>query len=379
VVREVILYVGYKAEVYANFFLPKHFEEEIEAIDFPRLVHQTSRARAKSLIMERIRKRKYSAVCFTACIDPMFYEEELLEMREYALLVGIFSDDTHLTSFSRQVAWYCDLVLTCDPLQVDSYSAIGVPARLHLFDISPDRFPNRQLRRDIDILIYGTSSKGRAERTAGLREAFPDAEIMDVSDQRLEFESLLELLNRSLLTVNWSGVSRVPSVNSYRDPLFGDYIQIKGRTFEAALCGCLCISEDCGAYDHIFTSESLPRFSSERELYALVGQYLLDRKQIADDSRMQTASALTYLGRIQQPIDLGTIQRRAPTRLPPTSMVDEVVATFTLRDGLESLSKGRFRSAFWDIRECKLRKVRARYLWLRLQIFASRVPMSPSE
>jgi len=152
--KKKALYVGPNASLYLHEFFPRRFINVIFGLEWPSGSAIQTRNDVKNRVFQLLRTREFEYLILHLDYDPLFYSEELVEIGDLVVIVGIFGDDASLVYFSSEIALYCDLILTTDPLQIARYTSIGVPALLHLYDVSSQRFPNWGKERDIDILIY---------------------------------------------------------------------------------------------------------------------------------------------------------------------------------------------------------------------------------
>lgn len=347
-----ILYLGYRAEHYASHFLPRFFSHEIQYLDW--YVESELRPvwEIKRCVLERIMAGDFAALVIGVAYDPLFYADELDEIATFIPIVGVFGDDTVMPAFTTQLASKFSLVLTTDPLQIDRYLSVGVHAQCHLFDINPSLFVDSRADRDVDVLFFGKASKRRRSEIDWLKGRLSDFAVVDITDSQIALVDLIQLLNRSRITINWNWVETEPFANNVRDPLYANYIQLKGRVFEAALCGCLPLSTWCGAHERIF-AEQLPTFSDREQLLELLGRYLSDEtlRQVTVDGIK--SMAISYIDQFKE-VDLATLPAAKFQLVAAVDRsIDTTVATHRFLQQVHRLRKKEIRLVLSDARSVK--------------------------
>lgn len=360
--REKALYVGPNATLYLQEFFPRHFKNLIIGLNWSR-ESSLSRQEVKRKVLSLLNTGEFQCLILHLDYDPIFYSRELVQIGSQVSIVGIFGDDTSLVYYSAEISLYCDLVLTTDPVQIPRYESLGVKSLPHLYDISPKRFPNRSNKREIDILIYGTRHKGRQPQVDYIKQEFSDWKIVDVTRERVTFTKLITLLNTSRLTVNWNYVWEKPIVNNFRDDIASQYVQLKGRVFEAALCGCLPVSTYCPSTERILKNK-LPTFGTNSEMRQLLENFLINEPLRLKAVREVGMASRDYLKSLETRIDLASIERKGKKR-STSRRVDEVVATYHAMDlGLDRLRKDTL-SQLRNLASVKWNRVVWRFLFLQ--------------
>jgi hypothetical protein len=350
-----ILYVGHSGALYSKDFLPMHFSQEIDFIDWQIDLKSSSSTAIKEKILRCSNSGNYEALVLHLDYDPFLFTDELLAIRENIPIVGVFGDDVVSPSFSRAVATYCNYVLTPDPKQINFFAQINLRAGLHLYEISECIYPNRKKSRDIDVLIYGKKSKGRFEEINQIKSNFPHLVIHDLSSSHVNFDELLDALNRSKITVNWSWAWDKPIVNNFSDALSLPISQVKGRVFEAALTGSLPITSKLSSYDLIFDYK-LPTFQNRQELFDLINLYTHDEARRIERANLVEVLAQKYLKDIQVP--LPEIPVRAIDNTPEGDfLIDRVVATYRFHDWLMMVLNFQFLRALEDRKQVRFSSI----------------------
>jgi hypothetical protein len=353
--NQKILYVGHSGALYSKDFLPMHFSQEIDFIDWQIELKSSSSTAIKEKILRCSNSGNYEAIVLHLDYDPFLFTDELRAIRENIPIVGVFGDDVVSPRFSLAVATYCNYVLTPDPKQIHFFAQINLRAGLHLYEISEWSYPNRKRNRDIDILVYGKKSKGRLEEINQIKSTFPHLVIHDLSSSHVNFDELLDALNRSKITVNWSWAWDKPIVNNVSDELSLPISQVKGRVFEAALTGSLPITSKLSSYDLIF-DDKLPTFQNRQELFDLINLYTYDEVRRIERANLVEVLAQKYLKDIQVP--LLEIPVRAIDNTPEGDfLINRVVATYRFHDWLMMVLNFQFLRALEDRKQVRFSSI----------------------
>lgn len=358
-IPQKILYVGPSGALYSKDFLPMHFSQEIDFIDWHIELKSSSSNAIKKKILLCSNSGDYEAMVLHLDYDPFLFTDELLAIRENIPIVGVFGDDVVSPSFSLAVARYCNYILTPDPQQIPFFAQSNLRAGLHLYEISERIYPNSKKNRDIDILFYGKKSKGRSEEINQIKSSFSHLVITDLSSSYVNFDELLDALNRSKITVNWSWAWDKPIVNNVSDALSQPISQVKGRVFEAALTGSLPITSKHSSYDLIF-NDKLPTFQSRQELFDLINLYTLNETKRVERANLVEVLAKKYLKDAQVP--LSEIPFRTIDNTPAGDvLINRVVATYRFHDWLMMLVNFQFLRALEDRKQVRFSSISWRF------------------
>lgn len=328
-----------------------HLSQEVDFIDWQIELKSLSVTAIKKKILSCSQSGNYEAVVLHLDYDPFLYTDELLAIRENTPIVGVFGDDVVSPSYSLAIARYCNYIFTPDPEQILVFAQANLQAGLHLYEIREQSYPNNKKTRDIDILIYGKRSKGRFEEIGQIKSKFPHLVIHDLTSSHVDFDELLDALNRSRITINWSWSWDKPIVNNVSDSLSRPISQVKGRVFEAALTGSLPITSKHSSYVLIF-NDKLPTFQSRQELFDLINLYAFDEARRIESANQVEVLAKKYLKDIQVP--LSEIPFRIIDNTPEGDvLIDRVVATYRFHDWLMMVFNFQFLRALQDRKQVR--------------------------
>jgi hypothetical protein len=336
-----------------------HLSQEVDFIDWQIELKSLSATAIKKEILSCSKSGNYEAVVLHLDYDPFLYTDELLAIRENTPIVGVFGDDVVSPSYSLAIARYCNYIFTPDPEQILFFEQANLRAGLHLYEIRGELYPNNKKARDIDILIYGKRSKGRFEEIGQIKSKFPHLVIHDLTSSHVDFDELLDALNRSRITINWSWSWDKPIVNNVSDLLSLPISQVKGRVFEAALTGSLPITSKHSSYVLIF-NDKLPTFQSRQELFDLINLYAFDEARRIERANLVEVLAKKYLKDIQVP--LSEIPFRIIDNTPEGDvLIDRVVATYRFHDWLMMVLNFQFLRALEDRKQVRFSRISWRF------------------
>lgn len=356
----MILYIGSVNEQSFSNFVSNYFIDEYEVIEFPPADEFFSRKKFKQMIINTIKgNSKITALLIGLSLDPIFYEEELLDLGKYVKLIGFFSDDGNTSRYSMETAYYFDHILTGDYAQKLKYENIGVSSSLFLPETSLHNLKLKKLKRDIDILLYGSNEKGRGRAINALKHHLNQWTVVDLTeeDQRIPFPKLLEYLNRSKITINWGGVRLDDLIVNYQDPLMIHYKLFKARIIESGLMGCVTFTD----FDYSNSKLFSIKFDSNEDLFLKINNLLSDDNLLKRYSYEAYNSAVSYVNSIQQPIYIESIKRR-DKKILINSIVDKISSTYTFLHAIQNLRNLHLRIFVDDLKDIKWNKLNYRFL-----------------
>lgn len=162
------------------------------------------------------------------------------------------------------------------------------------FGINPDYHRDLHLARDIDVSFIGQKYGNRERYITHLMSKGIHVEVFGwgwESSSRLNMFEMVEVLNRSKITINFSEQGKV------------GYLTVKGRVFEATACGaCLLTQSSPGIELYFDLNKEIVCFNTEEELHERL-LYLLRndeiRSKIAAAGQKRTLDEHTNEKRLQ--------------------------------------------------------------------------------
>lgn len=359
----MILIIGDNDENFkAEDFVPFYFSEEYIVFNWPRKERLYSREKLKKEIFQIVKEKKISAVIISLNQDPLFYEKEIMELGRTTIIIGVFYDDTFTPTYSLEAAYYCDYVLTADPNQVKRYQTIGVPTSIHIGNINAKTFRMKDVPRDIDVLLYGTNEKGRRDKYEYIKQNLTSYKVLDISSStnKVALHDFINILNRSKITVNFTGVRLDLLPNNFGDPLLKHYKQFKGRIVESLVMGCVCLTDFEVSEKTLFT---IPFYSQSHVVSQI--KNLLDNPDLLKSLSIQShQSAIFYLESIQKELKINQIKKRDKVLLK-NSILDKVTSTYSLDNAFLNLKNKKISNFYLDITKIPFSKVNYVYFWKR--------------
>lgn len=228
-----------------------------------------------------------------------------------AIRVLMTFDDLVLHDHNAITASACDLVFTSDPVSALRYREKGIDAEYMTLEASKDVYTAKDLRRDIDILFFGSLKKADRKLYVdylvnhGLEVCVIGGEHGEVS-----MEELVDYINRSKIVLNLSKTGAIP------DALYGQthyshtYYQLKGRVIEAGLCATPCLSEYAPSLELLFTESEVPMFRTPEECFAKATELLKSETlRLGYASRLHDKVMRCYEDSAQMPLLLEAVSR----------------------------------------------------------------------
>jgi len=183
-------------------------------------------------------------------------------------IVSIWNDtwEPWLKNLAETVGQFTDVVLITDSLA--HFGSSRLYDRIINLAPCPDRavFNDRNIYRDIPISFNGSigASPTRQSSTDFLRdsgiEVFKSGGLLE---DNLALSAYAEIFQRSKISLSFSRS--------------GDRLTLKGRCFEATLCGSMLMAEDCPEVRRYFEPyKHFVPFASDAELLAQCQRYLVD-------------------------------------------------------------------------------------------------------
>ena len=355
------IFVGPDAEQLVRNMCPRFIQGHVFPFDWTKMKSSYTIKEIKQMVFKELKSQNIDTIFLKMDYDPLFYGAEIIRLREIARVIGVFVDDAFLPYFSSEAARLTDITLTSDPLQIPRYGSLGINAITHLLTIDLEMFKNLQQERDVDLLLYGSSLKGRSEDIEFIHRKFKDLKIVDIINRKVPVDELVKLLNRSKITINWTWPIQETLVNNFRDISSRHYTQLKARIFEAILCGCVPISTPAFVHEKIFEN-LIPTFQNTLELERLVKLLVTDYQEWQKVSSSLSNCVDGFISEVEESFS-STIDATRIHSTFSSTYVDEVVATYRVYDLIGFLLQGRFLSFFKDAIYLKATKVQWKFIY----------------
>ncbi|MDP2277016.1 MAG: glycosyltransferase, partial [Nitrospirota bacterium] len=137
---------------------------------------------------------------------------------------------------------------------------------------------NGSLSKDIDVSFIGTlhGGAGRWDNIKHLSDNGINIETFgwDSPNRRITFEKKIEIINRSKINLDFSGVTEKTRLTR-KHQIYKRMKQIKGKVFEHTMCGSFALCEYAPGLEHFFEiGEEIDIFHDKEELLEKVKYYL---------------------------------------------------------------------------------------------------------
>lgn len=225
-----------------------------------------------------------------ALLDPLFINK----LSSSVKILMVFTDlELYFESIDRYYAQAADMVLCLgSPAYSEMLKLYGVNA-YQAYSLYDSRiFMDRKINRDIDVLFVGDMTRpNRLEYIEYLKDNGIDVQSYGYKSANglVSNEKMIELYNRSKITINFSGTHNNSGDALYTKNINHKVPQLKGRVTEASMCGSLVLTEDDGSDLRYSVGEHLDTFLNKTELLDKVRRYLGDddlRARIAENGKL---------------------------------------------------------------------------------------------
>ncbi len=187
----------------------------------------------------------------------------------------ISGDDFENHQMNSITASYCDMVLSTCPLSVLKYKEKGFDAHYIPYEAGEFKdYTNEE--RDIDVLFFGELTNDRNNFLNFITEEGIKLENVgfEKNSKTLSDEELNKLICRSKIVLNLSKTKTI-SVKSYNSSnVYKSYYQLKGRIFDSAMMGSLCVSEYSPGQELLFNKDEIPTFYTPEECVKILKELL---------------------------------------------------------------------------------------------------------
>ena len=222
---------------------------------------------------------------FTPFIDANIIKN--INHKTYKILItldNIVHDTLNVVNGS-----YCNLVLTCDPIDVLKFNEYNIESHYFTIEASKQLYKDLQIDKDIEILFYGDIKNkfGRSDFIKKLEKDNYNLKVVGPPDNIVSNEELVNLINRSKIILNFSYTNLKKDFKNWFPPrgneLNTPLLQFKGRFIQLGLCNAMCLSEYAPSIKLFYDETEVPTFKNFAECEQMIKFYLKDdysRKKI---------------------------------------------------------------------------------------------------
>jgi hypothetical protein len=195
---------------------------------------------------------------------------------------------------------YCNLVLTCDPLDVYKFKEFNINSLFFTLEGSKNNYKQFNLEKDIDVLFYGDINKfGREITINHILNSGINLKVVGPPNNIVSSEELLLMINRSKIILNLSFTNTKIDFKDFFPPrdneLISPMLQFKGRFLQAGLCNTVCLSDYAPAIELLFSNMEVPTFKNNKECVEKIS-LLLNNDQLRNEiTKNLNEKAVNYL------------------------------------------------------------------------------------
>jgi glycosyltransferase involved in cell wall biosynthesis len=219
-------------------------------------------------------------------IEILFFICKFMKIK--LIVVGWDFANDQVVALMVPYAQLADVVVSCDGVSnVMKQLVAGRPVLELWGPISPTTFRDLDLPRDIPVAFFGSRS-GYADRVAGLTYLRDNGVPVVVGgghlESRLSTEDYVARLNRTKVHLSFP--------KSCNGPL-----QLKGKIFEAALCGALTVETESAVTARFFTPSqdyvAVKDFEAMRQAILYCLDHEDERRRLVDNCRRTISAKFT--------------------------------------------------------------------------------------
>ena len=228
-------------------------------------------------------------------ISTGFFQGDYLSLIDYDFISSIklndkyfyLTDDFDMHEINTHTALACDGIVSCCPISVLRFKEKGLNAHF-IFHESDERiFKNLNIKKDIDVLFFGTLKANRAEYINKLKDNNINVKVIGPANENgimVNNEELNHFINRSKIVINFSSTGNKNKFYSHKTYPF-NYLYPKGRIMITGLCGTLCVSEYAPAHNIIFSKDTLIEFNNSTDMVKKIQSILVNDQQLKDRTK----------------------------------------------------------------------------------------------
>ncbi|ADG94588.1 hypothetical protein Arnit_2940 [Arcobacter nitrofigilis DSM 7299] len=272
----------------------KNNSDKCISFDYYDLYFNNGKKRFEEIILNEIEVNNIDVVFINFVSGDLTFDIYFLQelSKKCFLITNFYDSELFFEPIDRYYAQCADLVLLPTPSNfLYSYKLLEINAitTYSLYDSKIYKCIEKE--KDIDISFIGDMTKKfRKEFVSYLESNGYKVETygFGTKNGRIDFEHMLEIINRSKINLNFTDSSyqrtfnRDTNMNYLIIPNIVKYIkQLKGRVIEIALCKGFVLSQSINGLDEIFSREEIGVFDTKEELLEKV-KYYLDNEKIRE-------------------------------------------------------------------------------------------------
>lgn len=246
---------------------------------------------AHHCLKEYVRNNGINCIIYGSSPSEFYFDINYLEkLRKEVFWVMMTGDTEYYYEVRDQYyAQAMDLVTVQDFISTFKLRQIGINSIPYYAYYDSTKYrKNVNLSKDIDVSFIGTlhGGAGRWENIKYLSDNGINTATFgwDSPNGRITFEKKIEVINRSKINLDFSGVSEKTRLTR-KHQIYKRSKQIKGKVFESTICGSFALCEYAPGLEHFFeVGREIDVFHDKEELLEKVKYYLVheeEREKIA--------------------------------------------------------------------------------------------------
>ena len=269
-----------------NQFIQALRNNNVSCLSYVELYNKYGHYGAHHCLKEDVRNNGINCIIYGSSPSEFYFDINCLEMlRKEVFLVMMTGDTEYYYEIRDQYyAQAMDLVTVQDFISTFKLRQIGINSiPYHAYYDSTKYRKNGGLSKDIDVSFIGTlhGGVGRWENIKYLSDNGINIETfgLDSPNGRITFEKKVEVINRSKINLDFSGVSEKTRLTRKRQ-IYKRSKQIKGKVFESTICGSFALCEYAPGLEHFFeVGKEIDIFHDKEELLEKVKYYLENEEE----------------------------------------------------------------------------------------------------
>src|SRR3989338_8690872 len=241
---------------------------------------------AHHYLKKYVRDNGINCLIYGSSPSEFYFDINYLEkLRKEVFLVMMTGDTEYYYEIRDQYyAQAMDLVTVNDFISTFKLRQIGINSIPYYGYYNSTKYrKNGNVPKHIDVSFIGTlhGGAGRWDNIKYLSDNGINIETfgLDSSNRQITFEKKIEVINRSKINLDFSGVSKKTRLTRNHQ-IYKRMKQIKGKVFEYTMCGGFALCEYAPGLEHFFEiGKEIDIFHDKEELLEKVKYYLVHEEE----------------------------------------------------------------------------------------------------
>ena len=316
-----------------NQFIQALRNNNASYLSYVQLYNKFGHYGAHHYLREYVRNNGINCIIYGSSPSEFYFDINYLEkLRKEVFWVMMTGDTEYYYEIRDQYyAQAMDLVTVQDFISTFKLRQIGINSIPYYAYYDSTKYrKNVNLPKDIDVSFIGTlhGGAGRWDNIKYLSDNGINIETFgwDSPNRRITFEKKIEIINRSKINLDFSGVSEKTRLTRKRQ-IYKRMKQIKGKVFEYTMCGSFALCEYAPGLEHFFEAgKEIDIFHDKEELLEKVKYYLVheeEREKIAQKGYERAVKDYAIERAVPKLISTIDALRKTKTYKPSEIYLDE--------------------------------------------------------